>query len=548
MHELKSLVMMQLKDKIDMSFLKSTKKTIFKVIFSLLKFVIITAIIYLGFYFLTLLRLVSLLPGIPINVLLVIFALMSLLSIIVCTNSLKNNLFKSKDNFMLLTFPVTKTKLFLSKLILFYIYEFFRNIYYILPLFIAYFMINKCAFYFYLWLIIGLVIYTMFIVTISSILSIPAMYIGNLIGRVKGLNVALAAICIGLVVLALIKIILAIPENFDFMASWSTTFWELQDFLNLFSKYAAPFTVLLIAIIGERYGITNSLFTLNQLLYILIILGSIAIVFTLTYFLVRPLFFKLASKEFEYKKKLIKNEHKNKKLNTFWSLFKKEMLVTYRTNEKFNSLMFTAIGLPLAILLLNKIYASMATRLSGTIMTIAFNILLFLLIALASNSNVAKVYSEEGASSYLNKVSPTSYLKILTSKFMLNFIFMTMSILATSIIVATFIGLNLANWLFLFMFVEALYISHLIQSAEMDIMNPQNQEYATTGNHNNNRNIIKSNLLGILLSALFAFFTYFLINENMKTVWVKLMLVAIMYMAFRLYLYISKIKVYYKEK
>lgn len=548
MHELKSLVMMQLKDKIDMSFLGSTKKTIFKVIFSILKFAIITGIIYLGFYFLSLLRLVSLLPGIPLNVLLVIFTIMSILSLIVCTNSLKNNLFKSKDNFMLLTFPVTKTKLFLSKLILFYIYEFLRNIYYLLPLFVAYFMINGCPIYFYLWLIVALVLYTLVIVTIASILSIPAMYIGNAIGRVKGLNVVLAGVLVALVIVGLVKIILAIPADFDFMATWSTTFWDLQDFLSDFSKYATPFTVLLTALIGERYGITNKLLTLKQFLNILLIIGAVAVIFTLTYFLVKPLFFKLASKEFEYKKKIVKNEHKNRKLNTFWSLFKKEVLTTYRTNDKFNSMVFTAIALPLTLLLLNKIYSAMATRLSGTIMTIAFNILIFLLIVLASNAMVAKVFSEEGASAYLNKVSPTSYLKILTSKFMLNFILMTLSIFATTIIVVSFIKLSFINGVLLFVMVESLYIAHLVQSAELDIMNPQNQEYATTGNHSNNKNVIKSNLLGFIMSALFAFLTYFLINENPKTVWFKLMLIAVLYMSFRLYLYISKIKVYYKEK
>ena len=38
--------------------------------------------------------------------------------------------------------------------------------------------------------------------------------------------------------------------------------------------------------------------------------------------------------------------------------------------------------------------------------------------------------------------------------------------------------------------VEALYISHLVYSAELDIMNPQNHEYATKGNHSNNKNVL----------------------------------------------------------
>ena len=113
MREFKSLVLMQLKDKLDWSFLKSTKKTIFKIVFDIIKFVAITAIIFVGFYLLSFLRILSLLPGIPLEVITVIFMIMFILSIIVCTTSLKNSLYLSKDNFMLLTLPVSKSKLFL---------------------------------------------------------------------------------------------------------------------------------------------------------------------------------------------------------------------------------------------------------------------------------------------------------------------------------------------------------------------------------------------------------------------------------------------------
>ena len=73
MSGLKALTMMQLKDKIDMSFLGSTKKTIFKVVLSLLKFIIITALIWVGFFLLDYLNLVSLLPGIPQEVFAIVF-------------------------------------------------------------------------------------------------------------------------------------------------------------------------------------------------------------------------------------------------------------------------------------------------------------------------------------------------------------------------------------------------------------------------------------------------------------------------------------------
>ena len=65
MNTLKTLVMMQLNDRIDTSFLAKPKTIIFKVVLSIIKFVIYTGLIYLGFSVVELLKLVAILPGIP---------------------------------------------------------------------------------------------------------------------------------------------------------------------------------------------------------------------------------------------------------------------------------------------------------------------------------------------------------------------------------------------------------------------------------------------------------------------------------------------------
>ena len=51
------------------------------------------------------------------------FSLMLVLSVFVCTVGLMNKLYFSKDNFILLSLPVTTNKIFLSKLIVFFVYE-----------------------------------------------------------------------------------------------------------------------------------------------------------------------------------------------------------------------------------------------------------------------------------------------------------------------------------------------------------------------------------------------------------------------------------------
>lgn len=548
MKGLKTLCLMQLKDKIDMSFLKSKKSTIFKVVLSVLKFILITAFIYFAFYILNYLRLVSLLPGIPQNFLTVIFTIMYLLSLVVCTFGLMRSLYYSKDNFVLLTMPVSRSKVFLSKIIVYYIHELKRNITYILPLFIAYGIINSMPIYFYLWLVFAYFIITAIPVVIGALLSIPLMLITNVIKQYKWLEYSLVTIVIAGIVLALIYLINAIPTNFDLIGTWGTTFWNIQEFITKFNDIFVPFSWIVTAVVGSRYGVSNSLFTLPQILAMLVIIGGIALVGVGTYYIVRPVYFHMASSPFEYKKVKVKKVYKNKKENYFWSAIKKDFILSYRTPEKFYGLVFTVLGLPLSIFLLNKIYSAMDTRLAGTYMAIAFNILLILLIILSSNTNLAHVYSEEGGAGYLLKTNPKPYLKSLLSKLILNAVTVSISLLVTICIFASFVNLNAIQVIMIFIALESIYIAHLLWSAELDIMNPQTAHYQSQGLHINNPNDIKSTIYAFLLSALFTLIVYFLINENQLVVWYKVALIAVLLLVARIYLYVNKVNVYFKER
>ena len=177
MENLKTLVLMQLKDKVDFSFIKSKKQTIFKVVLSILKFAIITTLIYFGFYILSYLRLVSILPGIPQNFFALVFTLMIILSIIVCTFGLMKNLYFSKDNQLLLTLPASRSAVFTSKLVVYYLYELIRNVYYILPLFIAYSLINQIPIYYYIWIVLIYFVITLVPVALGALFSIPLMFV-----------------------------------------------------------------------------------------------------------------------------------------------------------------------------------------------------------------------------------------------------------------------------------------------------------------------------------------------------------------------------------
>ena len=548
MKTLMPLIAMQLKDKLDFSFQKSNwKQILFKTIFFFIKFFAITAVIYVGFMVLSILRLIDLASGIPDKFLGVLFTIMIILSILTCTIGLVKSLYYAKDNQVLLTMPTNRVNIFFSKLIVYYIYELFRNLTFILPLFIAFGMVNAYQFYYYIWVLIGLLFVTAIPVSIGALLSIPAMYVSNFFRNFKVLQYLVIVLLIALGIWAVVAVINLIPTNFNLIETWGTTFWEIQSFFEKFQLMFIPFYWLMESVVGTRYGVSHTMFNAEQWFCILGVLGTIIVLLGVCYLVVRPLFFHIASSPLEYKKSIIKKSKSNVKHSSFVSGFKKEILLNLRTPEKLYSLIGIAILMPIAILLLNKIFNAMDTRLTGAYMTIAFNVLMIMLFALSSNASMAKIYSEEGNSVYLIKTNPQKYLKTLLVKLVPNAIVMTISILASVIIYSEFAG-NLVNIPLLFISIEGFYLGHLLWSAELDIMNPQTAQYATTGTHTNNPNEVKSTIYAFLLSIFLAFVTFFIIGEGEMVFWIKAMIIGIIFLLIRIYFYYIKVKVYYKEK
>lgn len=548
MKGLKTLVMMQLKDKLDLSFAKSVKQTIFRIVFSLLKFASMTAVIYLAFYFLSTLRLTSLNKGIPTNFFSIVFSIMIVLSILVEIFGLNKSLYLAKDNQVLLTMPTSRQTVFFSKMIVYLCYEFIRNMFYIVPLLVAYGMINSMPIFFYPWIIIANLIITLFTTSIASLLSIPFLFLSLFLKRVKVLEYLVVGCVIGGILTLVILIINAIPANIDILGNWGTIFWDLQD---IFAKFVANFYILYrftMAFVGFRYGLSNVFFGSVQVETLLIVCALTVVTLVATYFLIRPLYFRMASKPFEFTKKPHLTQKRNIEHSAFVGSLKKEFIMTSRTSEKFNPLVLTTVFLPLAIFLLNKIFAAMDTRLAGTYMSMSFNILLILLVVLSTNAMVSKLYSEEGLSGFINKTVPATYTKVLLSKLVIYAVFMSVSILASTIIFSIFSKFTALQGISIFLTLLGIYLGHMFWSASLDIMNPQTEQYVTTGTHVNNPNETKTTLVAFLMSAVMTFVFYFLISESSKYVFAKVLGIAVIYFGWNLYMYLSKIKTFFKEK
>ena len=74
-----TLVKMQLKEKMDLGYLRSKRKLIFKLVWLFIEFAAITAVIAVVFYFVKILSLFSLVHDIPVSVISLVFGVMLLL-------------------------------------------------------------------------------------------------------------------------------------------------------------------------------------------------------------------------------------------------------------------------------------------------------------------------------------------------------------------------------------------------------------------------------------------------------------------------------------
>ena len=117
---------MQLKEKLDFGFLRSKKQTMFKVAFSLILFLLVFGVSYFIMWLARFLNLFSAFYRIPLSFMAFVYFVIFVMNTITCTIGLSKTFYYSKDNQLLVTFPVNPNALFFSKLL---VYLKLRNVF-----------------------------------------------------------------------------------------------------------------------------------------------------------------------------------------------------------------------------------------------------------------------------------------------------------------------------------------------------------------------------------------------------------------------------------
>ncbi len=553
MKNLVILVKMQLKEQFNFKRLDIKNVGIFHIAFSIfltvLKFAMVTALCY-AFLFVSEFIGIFDLKGRPVpdTMISIVFSVMMALSIFSCVIGLTKSMYYARDNAVLLTLPCLPIQVYLSKLIIFFIFEFKRNLSFLVPLFTAYYISRSYPIGAYPWMLFSMLLVSLFTVSIGSLLSIPAMWAANFFRQRKWLQMSAIALMVTLIVVSVFYGISIIPDDINLIENWKSIAPEIYDFLKAYKSNFRLLYDLSLMVLGKTEANVISFQIGRTLLTFGILFAVTAVLLFAGLLIVKPLFYKMASTPFEYLKKTVKPRKNVLRSRRYASVYTECLSAAKNTNRMFSNFGIL-FSLPMLIFLFNKIFISMDTRDLGNYMVIAFNILIIMLIMLNANTYASSVFSREGRSSYLIKTQPSKYPILILCKLLPNSIFVFFSFIATAVIMYITMPIAFTDLLMLTAAIGFVYLAHLFYCAETDLMNPQIELYATVGSNEINSNEIKATATAFIISFISAGVVFFLLFEGEAfSAYMKFIIVAFLAFIYRTWMFAARLKLYYKEK
>ena len=550
--KLSALIAIQYRDKNDTSWTKSAKTIIQKVVFFILKFGIITG----GtFGLLKLVCKMFIIRNEIVNLFLIFFGLYVIFNLISVTLGLVKFLYLSPDNKVLSSLPVKSTRLFLSKILVFEFFELKKSLDILIPVtygFLLACISNKIMLYTVLpWAILPLLATITLTVLLGALLSIPFLYIYKVMKKIPALEISLLLLIAFGVIAGLIFFVVQIPvgeDSINLNQSYTAIKMAVHNFSLIFGRFVYPVTFAFRTLIGE--SLAGVIMVVNRVSvgkFGILILVMVAL-FLLMMLIIKPFYFSMMTKTFEFEKKSGK-ELKIKKTEKHFAFIKKEFKLTFRNFEISASYLGVYIIAPIILLLINKTFAGMSTNKMGDVMVVAFNIILISLPILTSSTVVSTVFSREGRTAYIKKTKPIRPYFPLTAKFLFNLVFVVPSIIASCIVFTKFTNSNLLCAILLGFIVLMLEYGHIYLSASLDIMNPQNELYETDGSSISNPNEIKSIAIALVLSLFIGGLAFlFCFESKLELALLKILVISIVFAASCILLFYLNVKAFYIDR
>lgn len=529
---IKLLTLLQLSDRIKLKKSSSIKGTLAKIGIAVMSMVLITVICAALIYLLC--DLISI-PKTNSLITFVIFFL-QVMSIISCTVGLLRTLYLGKDNAILLSYPAHHIEVFLSKLLVFYIYEFFKGIFLLLPLLLGFGIIYETISVLYVLVAMFMVIILPLLpVLIGAIVTIPLLFINRFLNKFVAIKGTLLIGLLGGLFYVVYKVMELIPVPLRIVALYNSFIMKINGFINSVNQYS-----LFYKNIGEMITLNN--FGINLLIVLGVIFGLVLLVAALA----MPLYFSLASKSSEQANV---KKHKGGNVahkNTFFTFVKKEWLLSVRNLSDFIGNYAFMFAAPYVAFIMVSIYSAVDRNVLGHHMTIVFAGFVILILASASNTSSALAITKEGSEFVLLKTAPANTANMAWAKIFFNLIYSSIMIVVSFLVLVLFCKrIENSSFLWLIMIAVLLINAGLIfWSFQIDIMSPKLREFASNGDVSSVNNAAESIKVGLIVTVVFSVLAIIFLMDGNDLVWqwFRIIGVAFVFLLARTYLFVSYLK------
>ena len=533
-NRLKTLTLMQLGNKFSFKRITDKKKYALNILFKVLSIFVVAAVMFL---LLTVIKSVIFLPVNRTTFLFLLF-ISQIISIITCTVGLLQSLYYGKDNAILMTFPAKHHEVFMSKLLAYYVNELIKNLYFVVPMFIAFGLLNNPGAIYYANAVVLTILLSMLPVLLGALLSIILMFLKQALKHVSWMGVIFAIVTLGGAFYLSSILLGSLERPIRLIEVYNTFITQTVLFMQRFNKYSLIYT-----------NITEAAFNINVLYNYGIIAGVIFGLILLVVFTSMPLYFRMASFGSEHAVTKKHRFKKAKRRGIFRALFGKELKTMVRNLNQVVQDYILIIAMPIVLYLLNGFYWAMAPSVNGIIMIVVFNMLICLLLLTASNTHTAAAISSEGSEFGLLKTAPSDTKKVAWAKMIMNFVISTLMIAGT---IALLMSIeNVTSYYLIETGITVVLVNsgHILWSFQLDLRNPQLAEYSEKRDGAENKNKSTSILWGIVMAVFFTVVTvfFFMLDKSSVNPWIRIIAIAAGFFALRLFLFVNNLYVYFRE-
>lgn len=465
---------------------------------------------------------------------------LQIISIISCVVQSSNILYTSRDNSLLLTYPVKHHQVYISKILVMYILELLKSLTLVFPLFMAYATIVPgimTANY-----VVSGLVYAVLLpfipVLLGAIISIPFVYLTKILKHsnwVKGIfSILLFA---GLIVLT-VFVVKFIDANspIRIVALFKKFNRDISAFVTKANKFA-----LYANFVGRGMCAQDTVTAWSNHGLMLATLAGISLV---SIAISLPSFFTLASSASENAAtKKHKGENKAHK-STFITFLRKELTLSIRNIGNFASDYAFLFAMPFVLIILTCIFVNIERNELGMSLTYGLLGLITLVMLCASNTASATAISSEGSEFVLLKTAPGKMSNIIWSKLLVNFIISfvmtTISFIILRIVLSADIEKGLLDGtklLIVYIYVNLIEIGLLLWSIQLDIVNPKLREFANAQNKNEIANSSQSIIIGLIFSIVFSAISILLFITTLPIyiVGILMVIVGLIFVGLRFY-------------